>query len=311
MIQEHLDFAKLGLVVIDEQHKFGVRERALMEQKGGNPHLLVMTATPIPRTLAITVYGDMQISTIKEYPEQHTPVATYIVRQKQKKKAFDLLKQKISLGHQGFVICPVIEGSEEADLKNAIEVAEKLKKISPFRVDLVHGRMPSEEREKTMNDFRNGKIDLLVGTTVLEVGIHVPKATVMIIEQPERFGLAQLHQLRGRVGRGREKGTCLLMASDNLSDMTLSRLKILAETADGFKIAEKDFELRGQGEITGIRQSGLGELDFNETAREPGLLSDAKREAKNLIDSDPELLRPEHHNLKKLVESVLKGPTDL
>ena len=162
-----------------------------------------------------------------------------------------------------------------------------------------------------MDDFRNGSIDILVGTTVLEVGIHVPNATVMIIEQPERFGLAQLHQLRGRVGRGHENGICLLMVSDNLPERTMSRLKILVKTGDGFTIAEKDFELRGQGEITGIRQSGIGELDFNETAREPGLLSDAKREAQNLINSDPQLLHPEHQNLKKLVESVLKGPTDL
>ena len=311
LIQEDLTFHKLGLVIIDEQHKFGVRERALMEQKGDNPHLLVMTATPIPRTLAITMYGDMKISVIKQYPEGHVPVSTHIVTQKQKKQAFNLLKQKISLGHQGFVICPVIEGSEDSDLKNAIEVAEKLRKISPFCVSLVHGRMPSEEREKIMTDFRNGVIDVLVGTTVLEVGIHVPKATVMIIEQPERFGLAQIHQLRGRVGRGRENGTCLLMASDNLSDMTLSRLKTLAETADGFRIAEKDFELRGQGQITGLRQSGAGELDFDEIARKPELLADAKREAQRLINADPDLSYPENENLKQLVESVLRGPTDL
>jgi len=311
LLQEKLTFYKLGLVVIDEQHRFGVRERVLMEQKGDNPHLLVMTATPIPRTLAITIYGDMQISAIKQYPEGHVPVSTYIVRQKQKRGAFDLLKQKISLGHQAFVICPVIEGSEESDLKNAIEMAEKLRKIAPFRVGLVHGRMTPEEREKIMTDFRNGRIDLLVGTTVLEVGIHVPKATVMIIEQPERFGLAQLHQLRGRVGRGSKNGTCLLMVSDTLSDMALSRLKTLAETADGFKIAEKDFQLRRHGEITGLRQSGAGELDINEIAREPQLLSSAKREAENLINLDPELSHPENKTLKQLVESVLRGPTDL
>jgi len=310
LLQEKLTFYKLGLVVIDEQHKFGVRERALMEQKGDNPHLLVMTATPIPRTLAITIYGDMQISAIKQYPEGHVPVSTYIVRQN-KKKGIRFIKTKISLGHQAFVICPVIEGSEESDLKNAIEMAEKLRKIAPFRVGLVHGRMTPEEREKIMTDFRNGRIDLLVGTTVLEVGIHVPKATVMIIEQPERFGLAQLHQLRGRVGRGSENGTCLLMVSDTLPDMALSRLKTLAETADGFKIAEKDFQLRRHGEITGLRQSGAGELDINEIAREPQLLSSAKERGRNLINSDPELSHPENENLKQLVESVLRGPTDL
>ncbi|MEE9612809.1 MAG: ATP-dependent DNA helicase RecG, partial [Desulfatiglandales bacterium] len=210
LIQEGLSFANLGLVVIDEQHKFGVRERALINQKGENPHLLVMTATPIPRTLAITIYGDMDISMIKGYPKGYKSVVTQLAEEKHKRMVFETLTKKMSAGQQAFVICPVIEGSEEVDLKNAKEMADRLKKIltPPFRIGLIHGRLSPEEREAVMDDFRKGSIDLLVGTTVIEVGVHVPRATVMIVEHPERFGLAQLHQLRGRVGRGAEKGLC-------------------------------------------------------------------------------------------------------
>jgi ATP-dependent DNA helicase RecG len=313
LIQEGLSFANLGLVVIDEQHRFGVRERALINQKGDNPHLLVMTATPIPRTLAITVYGDMDISMIKGYPKGHKLVVTQLAEEEQKRTVFETLTRKMSANQQAFVICPVIEGSEEVDLKNAIEMAEKLKKIlsPPFRIGLIHGRLSPEEREEIMDDFRKGSIDLLVGTTVIEVGVHVPGATVMIIEHPERFGLAQLHQLRGRVGRGSEKGLCFLMLTDNLSEKSISRLKILVENNDGFEIAQKDLELRGQGELVGMRQAGIGELDFSEMMRESELLLKAKREAERVMDSDPELLHPENGQLKEIVESVLVKPLDL
>jgi len=313
LIQGGLSFPNLGLVVIDEQHRFGVRERALISEKGKNPHLLVMTATPIPRTLAITIYGDMDISMIKGYPKGHKPVVTRLVEEKQKRIVFETLMEKMSAGQQAFVICPVIEGSEELDLKNAMEMAEKLKKIltPPFRVGLIHGRLSPEEREEVMDDFRKGVIDLLVGTTVIEVGIHVPRATVMIIEHPERFGLAQLHQLRGRVGRGSEQGLCFLMLGNNLSEKTLSRLRILGEGHDGFEIAQKDLELRGQGELVGTRQAGMGELDFPEMMREADLLLHAKREAERLMEADPELLDHEHAQLKQMVESILVKPLDI
>ncbi len=313
LIQERLSFPKLGLVIIDEQHRFGVRERALMERKGENPHLLVMTATPIPRTLAITVYGDMDMSIIKGYPAGHKPVVTRLIPEREKRRVLEILKERMSAGHQAFVICPVIEGSEDVDLKNAVEMAQKLRKIfqPSFRIGLIHGRLPSDERGQTMNDFRKGLIDLLVGTTVIEVGVHVPGATAMIIEHPERFGLAQIHQLRGRVGRGSERGICLLMLSSNLPERTLPRLKTLVESHDGFEIAQKDLELRGQGELTGTKQAGMGELEFTEMMREPELLLKAKREAENLIDSDPDLFHPENATLKAIIESVLAKPQDL
>jgi len=313
LIQEGLRFAKLGLVVIDEQQRFGVRDRALMDRKGKNPHILVMTATPIPRTLAITFYGDMDLSFIEGYPEGHRPVVTHVVTEDQKRKVFETLKQRMSAGQQAFVICPVIEGAEDVDLKNALEMDEKLKKIfsPPFRIGLVHGRLSPDEREEVMNGFRKGLIHLLVGTTVIEVGVHVPRATVMVIEHPERFGLAQLHQLRGRVGRGAQRGLCLLMLSNNLPERTRSRLETLVENHDGFEIAKKDLELRGQGELIGTRQAGMGELDFTEMMRESELLLTAKREAHRLIDSDPELLRPENRQLKVMVESILAKPLDL
>jgi ATP-dependent DNA helicase RecG len=313
LIQEKLSFPKLGLVIIDEQHRFGVRERALMCRKGENPHLLVMTATPIPRTLAITVYGDMDVSVIKSYPVGHMPVITRVVSRREKRRVFHILRKKMSAGQQAFVICPVIEGSEDSDLKNAVDMAEGLRKIlsPPFRIGLVHGRLAPNEREQAMEDFRKGMINLLVATTVIEVGVHVPRATVMVIEHPERFGLAQIHQLRGRIGRGSERGMCLLMVNDNLPDTARTRLETLVETHDGFEIAQKDFELRGHGELIGMRQAGMGELDFAEMMRESDLLLKAQQEAKRLVDYDPKLTRPENGRLRIMLESVLSRPLDL
>jgi ATP-dependent DNA helicase RecG len=313
LIQEDLAFCRLGLVIIDEQHRFGVRERALMDGKGENPHQLVMTATPIPRTLAITIYGDMDLTWIRGYPEGRLPVVTRLVHADEKRKVLEALTDRLSRGQQAFVICPVIEESRETDLKNAMEMADRLRKIlSPrFTVGLVHGRLPSDEREGIMNRFRKGSISLLVGTTVVEVGIHVPKATVMIIEHPERFGLAQLHQLRGRVGRGSQQGICFLMLSDTAAEKAASRLEILTKSQDGPAIARKDFELRGHGELIGMRQTGLGELDVEELMREPEFLVRAKDEAQRLLDADPALLLPANRALKTFVEAVLTKPVDL
>jgi ATP-dependent DNA helicase RecG len=313
LIQEDLVFSRLGLVIIDEQHRFGVRERALMDRKGENPHQLVMTATPIPRTLAMTVYGDMDVSWISEYPKGRLPVVTQLISTKEKRKVLEELAHRLSRGQQAFVICPVIEESEETDLKNAVEMADKLEKIfSPrFSVGLVHGRLPADERENIMTGFRKGTFSLLVGTTVVEVGVHVPKATVMIVEHPERFGLAQLHQLRGRVGRGSEQGVCFLMLSNTASEKAASRLEILVKSQDGPEIAQKDLELRGHGELIGIRQTGLGELDLADLMKEPALLSRAREEAQQLLDTDPELCKPPHQLLKTFVDNVLKRPLDL
>jgi len=313
LIQEDLAFQNLSLVIIDEQHRFGVRERALIDRKGNNPHLLVMTATPIPRTLAMTVYGDMDVSVIKEFPRGHVPASARLVSETEKREVFDFLRVRLSQGDQAFVICPVIEGSEELDLKNATDMAQKLAKIlsPPYQVGLMHGRLPPQEREAVMAGFRAGRIHLLIGTTVVEVGVHVPKATLMIIEHPERFGLAQLHQLRGRVGRGSDRGVCFLMASGSLSENALSRLKVLVDHHDGFEIARKDLEHRGYGELIGMKQTGLGEMDLLEMMKEPDLLSRAKEEAERLLDADPDLLSAENRALRDFVESVLSRPIDL
>jgi ATP-dependent DNA helicase RecG len=313
LIQEDLVFKDLRLVIVDEQHRFGVRERALIDRKGNNPHLLVMTATPIPRTLAMTVYGDMDVSVIREFPPGHVPASARLVFETEKRQVFDFLRARLAQGDQAFVICPVIEGSEELDLKNATDMAQKLGKIfsPPYRVGLVHGRLPPQEREAVMADFRAGRIHLLIGTTVVEVGVHVPKATLMIIEHPERFGLAQLHQLRGRVGRGSARGLCFLMGSANLTEHALSRLKVLVEHHDGFEIAAKDLEYRGYGEWIGMRQTGLGEIDLSEMMREPDLLFLAREKADLLLDSDPELTDPRNHALKGFVDSILARPIDL
>lgn len=309
LIQQDVRFAKLGLVVIDEQHRFGVRQRALLDQKGVNPHLLVMTATPIPRTLAMTVYADLDVSLIHEYPQGHRPVATRLMHGSRKRAVYNTLKQRMAAGEQAMVICPVIEKSEEADLKNALEMHEKLKKLfSPrFRLGLIHGRMSGDEKTRVMDQFSAGRIQLLVGTTVVEVGIHAPGATVMVIQHPERFGLTQLHQLRGRVGRGGRKGCCFLMLPPKAGSETLSRLEILARSSDGFEIAQKDLEIRGQGELMGIKQAGAGELDFVEMIGEPELLMAAKREADGIIGSDPTLSKPRHQRLKQRLQGSLKS----
>jgi ATP-dependent DNA helicase RecG len=313
LIQEGLAFSELGLAIIDEQHRFGVRQRALIDRKGDNPHILVMSATPIPRTLAITLYADMDISVIREYPEGHIPVTTRLVEERQKRRVFETLKQRMSVGQQAFVICPVIEESEDQDLKGALEMEKRLKKIlsPPFRIDIIHGRLSPDERERVMKAFHRGETDLLVGTTIIEVGVDVPDATVMIVEHPERFGLAQLHQLRGRVGRGRDAGICFLMLSGDVSERALARLKTLAETHDGFEISQKDLELRGQGELTGTRQSGAGELDLSDMIMYQDLLVEARREAQALIESDPDLSIPAHHNIRNMIDAILKKPLDI
>ena len=312
LIQEKMVYDKLGLVIIDEQHRFGVRERAMIDSKGKHPHQLIMTATPIPRTLAITVFGDMDISTIKIYPKSRRPPVTTLVTKEHKRSVLETLQQKLSLGQKAFVICPVIDESEDGDLKSAMEMAEKLKLLfkNRYRVGLIHGRLTPDEKEKVMDHFRHGPIDLLVGTTVIEVGIDVPNATVMVIEHPECFGLAQLHQLRGRVGRGADQGNCFLILPENPSKDTQSRLQILVDHQDGFKIAQKDLELRGQGELTGMRQAGMGELDYADIMKDWELLSEAKKEAQKLVEVDPDLMSPENRRLKRLVESVMTRPLD-
>jgi ATP-dependent DNA helicase RecG len=312
LIQEPLVFPELGLVIIDEQHRFGVRERALMTQKGDHPHLLVMTATPIPRTLALALYGDMAISVIKEKPKDSLPVITRLASAKDKREVYKTIRHRLSEGQQAFVICPVIDSMGDGSLKSAVEMAESLKRLlsPPFRVGLLHGGQSPDERQAVMEHFRTGTIQLLVGTTVLEVGVHVPNATVMVIEQPERFGLAQLHQLRGRIGRGNNQGICFLMESSALSQKALNRLSFLARENDGFKIAQKDLETRGQGELIGFRQSGLGDLDLTEVLEEADLLTKAKQAAALLLENDPELTHPGNRAIKAVIDAILAKPLD-
>jgi ATP-dependent DNA helicase RecG len=312
LIQEKIRFANLGFVIIDEQHRFGVRERALMDLKGQNPHQLIMTATPIPRTMAITVFGDMDISVIKTYPKGRKPPITQLVNKDQKRNVMEVLEEKLKLGQKAFVICPVIDDSEDRDLKSALGMAEKLKNIfrPRFQTGLIHGRLSPDEKERVMDQFRHGPIDILVGTTVIEVGVDVPKATVMVIEHPERFGLAQLHQLRGRVGRGPDRAICFLILPEKIPEGSVSRLQTLVENHDGFKIAQRDLELRGQGELTGMRQAGVGELNYFDIMQDWDLLSKAKVEAQRLIEADPDLSSPKNLPLKRVVESVLSVPLD-
>lgn len=313
LIQESLTFRNLGLAIIDEQHRFGVRQRALLDRKGNNPHLLVMSATPIPRTLGMALYGDMDISTIRDLPKGRLPVITRLVERNRKQQVFQFLKKRLQAGQQALVICPLIEAAEDQDMKNADEMAEKLHALlSPdFRVHLIHGRLPGPVKEQIMEDFRNGTIHVLVSTTVMEVGIHVPNATVMIIEQPERFGLAQLHQLRGRIGRGRIRGVCLLMASRHLTEKARKRLEILTRSNDGFEIAAKDLEMRGQGEALGVRQAGTGERDLLEGFGDPALLMAAREEAEGIVRDDPRFIKPFNRPLKNLLEPEWKKPLEI
>jgi len=313
LIQDPLNFADLGLAVVDEQHRFGVRQRSLLDNKGKHPHLLVMSATPIPRTLAMTLYGDMDISSIREYPSGHLPVVTRLVPKKHKRQVYEVLKKRMADGQQAMVICPVIEGSEDEGVKSALEMAKRLETLftPPFRVEVIHGRMTAERKNKIMDDFRKGNIQLLVGTTVVEVGIHAPGATVMVVEQPEFFGLAQLHQLRGRVGRGKIQGLCLLMLSENTGDPARERLDLLIRTGDGFLIAQKDLEMRRQGRLMGVEQAGAGEWNHWAALSNPDLLMGAREEAIRIVDEDPSLALATNQPLRGLVEPEWKRPLEL
>lgn len=302
LINEGLIFKRLGLVVFDEQHRFGVRQRLALSSKGENPHILIMTATPIPRSLALTLYAEEDISVIRELPVGRKKVITLLAGPDRKQEVFVSLREALARGERGMVICPVIEETEEQDLKGAVEMAERLERLfpAPLRVGLIHGRMSAKERDEVMERFRRGYIHLLVGTTVLEVGIHVPEATVMIVEHPERFGLAQLHQLRGRVGRSGMQSVCFLMVKEGLGEAALMRLKALAECTDGFEISLKDLELRGHGELAGLRQSGEGDIMLEDMLREPLLLKAARALAREIITDDPLLERDDHIFLREI-----------
>ncbi|NQS75337.1 MAG: ATP-dependent DNA helicase RecG [Peptococcaceae bacterium] len=288
LLQGDVSFQRLGLVVVDEQHRFGVRQRAALTHKGNLPDTLVMTATPIPRTLALTLYGDLDISVIGELPPGRNPVKTYAVLPRALPKALRLVKKQVSLGHQAYIVCPLVEESEKIDLQSAINLSAELaaNEFKGLQVGLLHGRMKSAEKEETMSRFRQGEIKVLVSTTVIEVGLDIPNATVMLIIDADRFGLAQLHQLRGRVGRSSHQSYCILVA-DPKTDQGRDRLRVMTRTRDGFLLAEEDLRLRGPGEFHGTRQSGLPELKIADLLRDWKALEAARREAQALVHRDP------------------------
>jgi ATP-dependent DNA helicase RecG len=292
LISEGVVFKSLALAIIDEQHRFGVMQRAALKAKGKNPHILVMTATPIPRTLAMTIYGDLDLSIIDEQPPGRQKIHTEIVSEKKRRDLYNILKERLSAGEQAYVVYPLIEESEKLDLKDATSMYEELKRFFPeVEVALLHGRTPSEEKESIMRSFKAGEIGLLVSTTVIEVGIDVPNATVMVIEHAERFGLSQLHQLRGRVGRGSKASLCLLMTPMPRTHLAFQRLEVMCETEDGFRIAEEDLKIRGPGEFLGTKQSGLPDLHIANLLRDYKILQAAREKAFSWIEKDPQLLK--------------------
>ncbi len=281
VIQEAVSFRNLGLVVIDEQHRFGVLQRSALRERGFNPDVLVMTATPIPRSLAMTVYGDLDVSVIDELPPGRTPIKTVVVGEDQRAGVYKGVEREVRTGRQVYVVYPLVEESEKVDLKDATRMFEHLRdRVFPhFAVGLLHGKMKTAEKEEAMRLFVSGQLQILVATTVVEVGVDVPNASVMVIEHAERFGLSQLHQLRGRVGRGAEASFCVLLASDKQTSVARERLGIMEETNDGFRIAEKDLEIRGPGEVMGTRQSGVPTFRIGNLIRDIQILEDARREA--------------------------------
>lgn len=309
LIQDPVIFKKLGLVVTDEQHRFGVNQRKALREKGENPDVLAMTATPIPRTLAITTYGEMDVSVINELPKGRKPIRTSWVKQNQMNATLDFLERQLKDGSQAYVVSPLIEESEAVDLKNAQEVFEKLeKRYAPcYKVGLLHGRMKSDEKDEIMKDFKEGKYDILVSTTVVEVGVDVPNATVMVILDADRFGLAQLHQLRGRVGRGSKASYCILCA-DPKTDYGKERMQTMVETTDGFVISQKDLELRGPGEVLGSRQSGLPDFRIGDPVANFNTLQAAMEEARAIILDENFEYRAENAGLiRYLRAAVLAG----
>jgi ATP-dependent DNA helicase RecG len=289
LIEADVRFGRLGLVVVDEQHRFGVLERYELMRKGPAPHVLVMTATPIPRTLALTFYGDLDFSVIDELPPNRAPIETRLLSEQDRAGAFEFIRAKVKAGEQAYVVYPLIEESEKLDLRPAVRMYEHLSRnvFPELRLGLLHGRLPSEEKERVMQEFKQGTVQVLVATTVVEVGVDVPNATVMLIEHAERFGLAPLHQLRGRIGRGRERSTCLLLADEPRTEVADERLRTMTETTDGFRIAEIDLKLRGPGEFFGTRQAGIPAFRIANLLRDREIQEWAKREASEFVEHPP------------------------
>ena len=325
LFSESVEYRDLGLVIADEQHRFGVSQRAALAEKGGmaQPHVLVMSATPIPRTLALIIYGDLDVSIIDELPPGRTPVATYVVGEDKRQRMYGFVRKQVAEGRQVYIVCPAVEETPELaewgeisgqpmDLKAVTTYTKDLQeKVFPdLRVGFVHGKLKYKEKESVMAAFTAGGLDVLVSTTVIEVGVDVPNASLMVVENAERFGLSQLHQLRGRVGRGKHQSYCVLITASK-SDTARERLRALASTNDGFKIAEEDLRLRGPGDFFGKRQHGLPQLKVADFAADVALLKEAKAAAEKLIAEDPGLNQPEHRALKLRVRQMFEENPDV
>ncbi len=310
LIQDNVQFSNLGLVITDEQHRFGVNQRRVLREKGLHPDVLFMTATPIPRTLAITAYGEMDVSVIDQMPAGRIPVKTSWIKPKQLDHTLDWARQELKRGHQIYVICPLIEESEALDVQNATEIYEQLKDFyaPDYQVSLLHGKMKNAEKEVIMEEFKDNQSQILVSTTVIEVGVNVPNATVMFIIDAERFGLAQLHQLRGRVGRGSEASYCILVASPK-NEMGKERMKIMTETNNGFVLSEKDLELRGPGEVFGFRQSGLPQFIIADLVNDANVLEVAREEAAAIWQVENWQKQPEYAPLDQVIQPTQSGET--
>ena len=307
LIVDDVQFNNLGLVITDEQHRFGVTQREKLTKKGENPHTLVMSATPIPQTLGLILFGDLDISVIDEYPKGRQKIDTYCVDSSYRTRIYNYIKKFLDDGQQGYIVCPLVEDGEEVGLKSAKEYFESLcqNEFKNYSLGLLHGKMNGKEKDKVMRRFADGEIQLLVATTVIEVGIDVPNATVMLIENADRFGLSQLHQLRGRIGRGSEKSDCILI-SDSQNEETLQRLEVIKKSSNGFEIADKDFELRGPGDFLGNRQHGIPQMKIADIFADKKVLFKAKKEAELLLKYDPRLKFPENSELRQEVIDLYK-----
>lgn len=306
LYQQNVSFYDLAFVITDEQHRFGVDQRASLSKKGINPHVLVMSATPIPRTLALMIYGDLDIAVLNELPKGRQKTETYAVTGKLRHRAYGFIKKELDKGRQAYIVCPMIE-ENESGLKSVKAYAENLavNDFSGYNIGLLHGKMKAAEKEKIMAHFKSGEIDVLVSTTVVEVGVDVPNATVIMIENSERFGLSQLHQLRGRVGRGSEQSYCILV-TDNPTEDCRKRLKIMSEVSDGFELSRQDLKMRGPGDFFGSKQHGLPKLKIADMSEDIEILKDAQEEAKRIFEDDPNLKKPENKGLKSLINELFE-----